>query len=113
MLRSTRLGETFWIGASKNREYSERSTLVQFYVIYAPDLTAWNANDLTDDHKDELIALQATLGLLYTYNTSMMFGVTTTRETSKETNLDWRPGEDVLGKTSYETVAMMHDNERF
>ena len=82
---------------------------MQFYVIYVPDLTVWDTYDYdyTKDHKDVLVALQATLNLcLYTYYTNMMNGVTNTIQISKETDLDWQIGgaNSDDGKSSFSTV---------
>ncbi|KAL8980961.1 MAG: hypothetical protein Q9205_004112 [Flavoplaca limonia] len=89
-------------------------TLVQFYVIYVPDLTRWDDLDFTEDHKDELVALQATLSLcLNTYHTNMTFGVTSTQLLSQETNLDWQTGTESFEGTSFRTVTATHDDETF
>ena len=115
-MRSRSLGDTLWVGASYDRQYPDvpRENLVQFYVIYAPDLAEWSAFDYAEDHKDRLIALEASLSLcMNTYITTMKSGVTTTNLTSSETNIDWKPGKDVLGGTEYETVATTYDSETF
>ena len=99
-------------------EYPDINTLVQFYVIYVPDLTVWDTSDFdyTEDHKDILVALQATLDLcLYTYSTNMTNGVTNTNEISKETDLDWQLGRATFddSKTEFDTVTTMLDSETF
>ena len=115
-MRSHTLGNSLWVGASKDRQYPDapRDTLVQFYVIYAPDLAEWSAFDYAKDHKDRLVALEASLSLcLDTYSTTMESGVTTTNLISSETNIDWKPGTDLLGRTEYDTVATAQDRETF
>ncbi|KAL8703517.1 MAG: hypothetical protein Q9201_003302 [Fulgogasparrea decipioides] len=107
-----------WVGASNtlNYKYPGINTLVQFYVIYVPNLTKWDKLDLTEDHKDELVALQATLETcLYTYSTNMTFGVARTTEVSKMTDLDWQTGESTFDdkKTTFATVTTTHKSEEF
>lgn len=86
--------DTFWIGASTILDgytYPDNNTLVELYVIYAPDLNKWNLFDAADNHKGDLIALRVTLSLcLYTYNTTMMLGVTDTQEVSRSTISEWQ-----------------------
>ncbi|KAL8833563.1 MAG: hypothetical protein Q9176_007921 [Flavoplaca citrina] len=101
VLQTSKFGQTLWLGASNpmplenDYEPPALDTLVQFYVIYVPDLTRWDDLDVTEDHKDELVALQATLSLcLNTYHANMTFGVTSTQLLSQETNLDWQTGTE-------------------
>ncbi|KAI9717822.1 MAG: hypothetical protein M1812_004551, partial [Candelaria pacifica] len=115
-----RRGDTLWIGASENLGNSKypTNTLMQFYVIYVQDLTRWdNLDDYAKDHKDELVALQATLNLcLRTYKTSVTLGVTKTTETSRETNLDWQYETAYMDDgehTEFPTVMTKHDSEEF
>ena len=117
-LQTYDLGETLWIGASNpaNFTYPDINTLVQFYVIYVPDFTVWEAFDHTEDHKDVLVALQATLNLcLYTYSTNMTNGVTKTAQISKETDLDWQIGDANFndGNSSFYTVNTTLASETF
>ncbi|KAL9615217.1 MAG: hypothetical protein Q9167_000311 [Letrouitia subvulpina] len=113
---STTSGDTLWVGASKvtaDYKYPGLNTLVQFYVVYAPDLETWAANDHTKDHKSQLIALEATLKLcVYTYNSSMTFGVTSTTEISRSTDLNWQLGYDVSDQT-YPIINTTKDSEGF
>ena len=117
-LQTFELGETLWIGASDpvNFTYPDINTLVQFYVIYVPDFTVWETFDYTEDHKDVLVALQATLNLcLYTYSTNMTNGVTNTAQISKETDLDWQIGaaNSNDGMSSFYTVNTTLASETF
>ncbi|KAL8638451.1 MAG: hypothetical protein Q9228_004399 [Teloschistes exilis] len=117
-LTTYRLGETLWIGASNtpNYKYPDINTLVQFYIIYVPDLTEWATLDYTEDHKEKLVALQATLNLcLYTYATRMTFGVTRTAQFAKSPDLDWQSGtaSGPDENTSFQTVTTSHDSETF
>lgn len=114
----TDLGETLWMGASNPTTftYPDINTLVQFYVIYVPDLTVWETFDHTEDHKDVLVALQATLNLcLYTYSSNMTNGVTNTTQISKETDLDWQIGEPnfIDGSSGNRTVITTLASETF
>lgn len=71
--------------------YPDINMLVQFYVIYAPDLKKWKSFDNVDDHKGDLIALEVTLNLcLYIYNTTMRLGVTDTQEVGRTTISKWQ-----------------------
>lgn len=117
-LTTYRLGETLWIGASNtpNYKYPDINTLVQFYIIYVPDLTEWATLDYTEDHKEKLVALQATLNLcLYTYATRMTFGVTRTAQFAKSPDLGWQTGtaSGPDENTSFQTVTTTHDSETF
>lgn len=107
---------TLWVGASDPFVYNfpEIYTLAQFYVIYVPDLDKWATYDLTEDHKEEMVVFKATLNLcLYTYNTTMTFGVTKTDQVSKITNLDWQEGTEHVETTPFPTVTTRHGNETF
>ena len=105
--------DTFWVGASTILDgyvYPDINTLVQFYVIYAPDLDKWNSFDRRDDHKADLIALQVTLSLcLYTYDSNMKLGVTDTQEVSRTTNSDWQYQDD-RNATAITTFASTTQN---
>ena len=112
------LGETLWIGASNPTTfiYPDINTLVQFYVIYVPDFTVWETFDNSEDHKDVLVALQATLDLcLYTYSSNMTNGVTNTTQISKVTNLDWQIGgaNIIDGTSGNQTVITTLGSETF
>ncbi|KAL8678363.1 MAG: hypothetical protein Q9186_005288, partial [Xanthomendoza sp. 1 TL-2023] len=115
-LETYKFGETLWVGASDTPNYKSPglNTLVQFYVIYVSDFTRWDDLDFTEDHKDELVALQATLSLcVKKYHTDMTFGVTDTTLLGKETELDWQTSSEVLEGTSFETLTATHDGEEF
>ncbi len=126
--------DILWVGASNPSPpmslgsstppftYPEINTLVQFYVIYVSDRNKWQSFDHTEPHKDELVALQATLSLcLYTYNTSVTLFATETTTVSKETGLDWQTGEvleDIeVGSKKVtkvtDTVTTTHHQESF
>ncbi|KAL8783984.1 MAG: hypothetical protein Q9213_004235 [Squamulea squamosa] len=110
--------QILWIGASNtpNYRYPDLITLVQFYVIYVPDLAKWETFDLTDDHKDDLTAFQINLSLcLYRYNTTMVNGITTTTQIDKITDIEWQTDSAVEddGTTSFNTLKTTHDSETF
>ena len=115
---------TLWVGASSpppppgigSEPYMPPglATLEQFYVIYVPDLTRWDELDVAEDHKDELVALQATLSLcVNTYHTSMTIGVMNTTLLSQEKIPDWQTGTESLEGTSFSTLTVTHGGERF
>ena len=90
--------DTLWIGASKIDGIDFRhlgiNTLVDFFVIYAPCISRWISNDATVDHTTELIALEVNLGLcMYTYDTSMTFGMTTTDRIGEPINPNGQVGQ--------------------
>ena len=90
------------------------TTLSRFYVIYVQDLDSWGELDHTDDHKDQLVALEATLSLCVNkYHTSMTFGVTNTTLLSKTTDLDWQSGEERIEGTTFNTTTATHNGEIF
>lgn len=87
---------TLFIASSRTNEarYPDLSTLVEYYVIYQPDVETPLETPFGDGemsfNKSMLAALKGTLSLCsYTYNSSMEFGVTTTTVVSKNTNLPW------------------------
>ncbi|KAL9033945.1 MAG: hypothetical protein Q9180_005677 [Flavoplaca navasiana] len=87
-------------------------TLEQFYVIYVRDLTRWDDLDKTEEHKDELKALRATLSLcVNTYRSSMTFGVMNTQLLSQEKNLNWQIDTESNETPSSSTVT--HGGDRF
>ena len=111
-------GDTLWIGASKidgtDYRYPGINTLVDFFVIYALDISRWISNDATMDHTTELIALEINLGLcMYTYNTSMTFGITTTDQIGEPTTLNWQFGQEIIGTTSVQTITATQDSDVF
>ncbi len=72
-------------------------TLIEFYVIYVPDLTNLpqpdGRNTGTTNYTGKLAALKGTLSLCaHTYNSSMQFGVTNTTLQVEEMHLPWRHG---------------------
>ncbi len=109
--------DTFWMGASTILDgytYPDINTLVQLYVIYAPDLNKWKLFDVIDSHKGDLVALQATLSLcLYTYNTTMTLGVTDTQQVSRSTTSKWQQIQDDNGTVIYNTVSTTQHGETF
>ena len=123
VLETYRDGQTLWVGASNPPPMlggmgSERhmppslEMLEQFYVIYVPDPTRWVELDKTEDHKDKLFALQATLSLcVNTYHTNMTFGVMNTTLLSQEKNLDWQ--NDIESGDRPYPSTVMHGGERF
>ncbi|KAI4234003.1 MAG: hypothetical protein LQ349_004076 [Xanthoria aureola] len=116
VLQASKLGQTLWIGASDTQDYTSPglNTLIQFYVIYVPDFIIWDSLDPTEDHKEELVALQATLSLcLNKCHTDMTFGVTDTNLVSKETDLGWQTGSETFEQVSFDTVTVTHDAEKF
>ena len=107
-----------WVGASNvvgnAYKYPGRNTLIRFYVIYTPDPNFWASNDYVDDHKDQMVALQAELKLcVLTYNTTMTFGVTNTTELSRSTDLEWKVGQEITDKTQYSTTTTTQNSETF
>ena len=93
---------SFYMGASMiyvDPETSDTSqspindTLIEFYVIYVPDLTTLPAPGGKTNYTGKLAALKGTLSLCaHTYNSSMQFGVTNTTLQGQETHLNWRHG---------------------
>ena len=102
----TRAGEdthsTLYMGASMiyvDAEMGDTSdtpindTLIEFYIIYVPDLTILPQNGGKTNYTGKLAALKGTLSLCaHAYNSSMQFGVTSTKLQSQETHLHWRHG---------------------
>jgi len=109
--------DTFWMGASTILDgytYPDNNTLVELYVIYAPDLNKWNLFNAADNHKGDLIALRVTLSLcLSTYNTTMMLGVTDTQEVSRSTISKWQKIRDDNGTMVFDTVSTTQHGETF
>ncbi|KAL8865305.1 MAG: hypothetical protein Q9174_006958, partial [Haloplaca sp. 1 TL-2023] len=109
---------TFIIGAicAATNPYPKINTLVQFYIIYVPDIVKWDTLEVTSDYKHELIALQVTLSLyLYRYNTSIVFGTTTTIEEEKITELDWQRDTATIddSRSSFDIITTTYDSEKF
>ena len=68
-------------------------TLIEFYIIYVPDLTIVPQNGAKTNYTGKLAALKGTLSLCaHTYNSSMQFGVTDTKLQAQETHLPWSHG---------------------
>ena len=103
----TRAGEdphsTLYMGAgmifvdAEQRDTSEtpiNDTLIEFYIIYVPDLTVLPPpNSPGTDYTGNIAALKGTLSLCaHTYNSSMQFGTTKTVLQAQETDLPWRHG---------------------
>ena len=91
------------------------NTLAQFYVIYVKDFNRWDELDYTDDHKEELVALEARLSLcLNTYYSDMTFGIMNTTLLSQKTDLNWLSGKEVYDvNSSIDTVTATHKGEKF
>ena len=104
----TRPGEdlysTLYMGASMiyvnayqddTSETPINDTLIEFYIIYVPDLTTLSqpVRGYKTDYSGKLAALKGTLSLCaHTYNSSMQFGVINTTLQAQETHLAWRHG---------------------
>ena len=74
-------------------ETTINDTLIEFYVIYVPDLTILPQDGGRTNYTGKLAALKGTLSLCaHTYNSSMKFGVTNTILQAQETDLPWRHG---------------------
>ena len=73
------------------------ATLIDFYIIYVPDLTLLpQPNAGSTNYTGNLAALKGTLSLCaHTYNSSMQFGVTNTVLQAQETDLPWSHGPAV------------------
>lgn len=111
-------GDTLWIGASKiigtQYKYPKINTLIEFYVIFIPNLATNAFNNDAVDHKSDLVALKVNLDLcLYTYNSSMTFGITDTNEIGRSTDLNWQTGTASAGTTGLTTVAITQDSQEF
>lgn len=117
ILATGELRDTLWIGSQDtvNDQYQGTNKLIQFYTIYVRDLTTWDKHkDFTQDYKNELTALQVTLSLcVYTYRTSMTFGVTNTTTISKETNLDWIQDSETNDGVASNMISTTYGPERF
>lgn len=93
---------TLYMGAGKidvDPEITDTSqtpisgTLIEFYIIYVPDLTILPQKEGKTSYTGKLAALKGTLSLCaHNYNSSMQFGVTNTVLQSQETSLTWRHG---------------------
>ena len=90
---------TLYLGASGIYEEDQfqddpsepiNSTLIEFYVIYLPDLSATEEGDFTG----ELVALKGTLALCaQTFNSSVQFGITKTTVVNEHRDLTWTHGQ--------------------
>ena len=116
-LATEELGDTLWIGSQDtiNNQYQGTNKLIQFYTIFVRDLTTWDKHqDFTKDYKNELTALQVTLSLcVYTYRTSMTFGVTETTTISKETNLNWIQDSETIDRITSNMISTTYRSEKF
>lgn len=83
-------------------------TLIEFYIIYVPDLTTLpqpNGRTKTD-YTGKLAASKASLSLCaHTYNSSMHFGVTNTTMQGQETHLPWSHGSATDDNNLYGYLA--------
>ena len=110
----TRAGEyirsTLYMGAGMILEVGDTSetpindTLIEFYIIYVPDLTliphqtfaCQDDGNTNYNYTGKLATLKGTLSLCaHTYNSSIQFGVTNTTLQAQETDLPWRHGSAV------------------
>ena len=95
-----KLHSTLYIGASMIYVYSGpdgtpfNDTLIEFYVIYVPDLTILPTTSTSrTNYTGKLAALKGTLSLCANiYNSSMQFGVTNTTVQAQKTHLPWQQG---------------------
>ena len=116
-LETQELGDTLWIGSQDtiNNQYQGTNKLIQFYTMYVRDLTTWDEHqDYTKNYKDELTALQVTLSLcVYTYRTSMTFGVTNTTTISRETNLNWIQDSETNDGVTSDMISTTYRSEKY
>lgn len=114
-------GDTLWVRASKYKTQDYRSyqdsdkTLLEFYVIYLPDLSVIDVEDteaIIPYGDGNLQALKGTLSLCaYTFNSSIEFGVTTTSVLKQDTDLKWGNGVvDMNGTEPNGLVAPLPDS---
>lgn len=114
--------DDLYIGASdavrSNYIGAKANTIAEFYLIYKEKPNA--ISDKSENGKRKI--LRANLDLcLYTYNTTMTFGITETTQIEKITNLNWVKGRETIGPdssgaTSYAdavAVAAPGTEERF
>ena len=99
--------QSIWLGASNPVDgytFPGLNTLLQFYVIYLPDLQT--LNNSARNYTAGLRVLKGTLSLgLSTFNTSMLFGTTTTTETNLITNLEWRTSQTTINGTKHDIIS--------
>ncbi|KAI4234851.1 MAG: hypothetical protein L6R40_006640 [Gallowayella cf. fulva] len=100
--------QSIWLGASNTVDgytYPGLNTLVQFYVIYLPDLQVLKFGS-RQNYTASLKVFKATLNLgLSTFQTSMLFGATKTTEISRITGLKWRMSQTMIGGAEYDTIS--------
>ncbi|KAI4265010.1 MAG: hypothetical protein L6R38_009712, partial [Xanthoria sp. 2 TBL-2021] len=99
--------QSIWLGASNpsgDYTFPGLNTLLQFYVIYLPDLQT--LNNSAQNYTTSLRALKGTLDLgLSTLNTSMLFGATTTTEITLITDLKWRTSQTTINGTKHDIIS--------
>ena len=101
-------GAALWIGASNAipKGYpSGPETLVEFYVLYFPNVTILTL-DNNANVTASLVALKGTLNLcVKTYHTALTNGETSTNVTNNQTNLNWQLVSQVQNTTDITTVS--------
>lgn len=99
--------QSIWLGASNPLDgytFPGLNTLLQFYVIYLPDLQT--LNNSARNYTADLRVLKGILSLgLSTFNTSMLFGATTTTETDLITDLEWRTSQTTVNGTKHDIIS--------
>ncbi|KAL8669402.1 MAG: hypothetical protein Q9168_006002 [Polycauliona sp. 1 TL-2023] len=100
--------QSIWIGASNpagGYAFPGLNTLLDFYVIYLPDLQTLNFSS----ERNFTASLRVKKGMLKlglsTLNTSMLFGATTTTEVGLITDLRWNTSQNTVDGTTYETIS--------
>ena len=104
---------TLWIGASQASPSGFPSgpmTLVDFYVLYFPDISVFSLN-FTGNLTASLVALKGSLDLcVKTYRTTITNGETSTYLVDSQTNLDWHNINQTLGTNSFTAVSATDAN---
>lgn len=97
---------TLWVGASFIRidenNYPDPNSLGEFYTIYLPNTTAY---DSEANFTKALVALKGSLNLcVISYQTNVTNGITKTVETSRATDLIWRPLQKTTNNTNTSVI---------
>ena len=105
---TTHLGNTLWIGASQTNGdgfASGPGTLVEFYVLYFPDIKVL-ADNSGSNITASVVALKGSLDLcVKTYHTNVTNGITTTNVTNNQTNLNWHNVPSSQGSTAVTLIS--------
>ncbi|KAL8779237.1 MAG: hypothetical protein Q9213_007044 [Squamulea squamosa] len=105
--------QSIWLGASNTVDgytYPGLNTLIQFYVIYLPNLRVAEVGSRLN-YTASLKVFKGTLRLgLSTFNTSMLFGVTKTSEAGLVTDLDWRTSRTTVNGSEHDIIATSPSN---